>query len=517
MADGLPRSPLACLPVFWGGSLFPGRPDSETRARLGSLLLLIIAPGILLYSSMGFLLLEPDESRYAQIPREMLDRGECVVPFLQGEPYLDKPPLMYWLVMLSYRVFGVSEMAARLVPAVAIHGTILLVYLLGRRSLGERAALFGAALLAVAPGFVSVGRLLILDGLLTFCVTLSILAAFEASRGDRLRWSWWLLAAAASGFGMLTKGPVVELLLAPPLWLYLRLTGGARIGPRAVLAFLGVALAINLPWYLAICIRAPEFARHFFVEHNLMRFLQPFDHIRPIWFYLPILLGGLFPGTLLLWGFVRFLLSGDPDRATRRPPALGFFLLAGGWCVTFFSLAGSKLPTYILPAYPLLALAFGVYVASLKHSRRKAVVAVTATTFVLLWLGHEFALPAYAKHRSPMNRPDLVARYCADPGQAVLCYPRACDSVAFYMKRHDLRHTRSKFSADLIRELQQKPRTVVLFTHRHSLEALRFSLPPNLRIVEVVSFRYHDGPALVNKLLGDTPWGLCDLVVIERR
>ena len=92
---------------------------------------------------MNFHLLEPDEGRYAQIPREMLARGDWVVPHLQGQPYLDKPPLLYWLVMLSYSVFGVSEAAARLVPALAVHGTILATYFIGRRSIGDRPARWG--------------------------------------------------------------------------------------------------------------------------------------------------------------------------------------------------------------------------------------------------------------------------------------------------------------------------------------------------------------------------------------
>ena len=137
---------------------------------------------VLLYPTLGFHLLEPDEGRYAQIPKEMLDAASWVVPTLQGEPYLDKPPLMYWLVALSYRAFGVTPEAARLVPAVCVHLTILAVYLIGRRSIGERAAFWAALLLRVAPGFVGVARLLLLDGLLTLCVTVSVLCGFEAVR-----------------------------------------------------------------------------------------------------------------------------------------------------------------------------------------------------------------------------------------------------------------------------------------------------------------------------------------------
>ena len=147
--------------------------------------MVLLLPAAILYPTLGFHLLEPDEGRYAQIPKEMLLTNSWVVPTLQGEPYLDKPPLMYWLVALSYQAFGVTPEAARLVPAVCVHLTILAVYLIGRRSIGERAAFWAALLLSVAPGFVCVARLLLLDGLLTLCVTLSVLCGFEAVRTGR--------------------------------------------------------------------------------------------------------------------------------------------------------------------------------------------------------------------------------------------------------------------------------------------------------------------------------------------
>src|SRR5204862_7065639 len=136
----MPRSFLGWLPYLWTGVLFPGAAEADSRVRRVSLLVLLLLPAAILYPSRGFHLLEPDEGRYAQIPREMLARGEWVVPTLQGEPYLDKPPLMYWLVALSYGVFGAHDWSARLVPALAVHGCVLLTYLLGRRGLGERAA-----------------------------------------------------------------------------------------------------------------------------------------------------------------------------------------------------------------------------------------------------------------------------------------------------------------------------------------------------------------------------------------
>src|SRR5260370_32679142 len=135
-----------------------------------------------------------------------------VVPSLEGQPDLDKPPLLYWFVMASYKVFGVPDWAARLPPALAVHGCVLLAYFFGRRSFSERAAFWGALALCLAPGFTSIGRLLLLDGSLAFWTTLALFSAFEALRGDCLQWRCWLLCAVACRFLLLTEGPLVFVL-----------------------------------------------------------------------------------------------------------------------------------------------------------------------------------------------------------------------------------------------------------------------------------------------------------------
>ena len=133
-----PLSLLGWLPYLWKRVAFPAAPPADARLNWRSLAVVLILPALLLYPALGGYLFEPDEGRYAQIPREMLDRGAWVVPTLQGEPYLDKPPLMYWLVKLAYLALGVSPAAARLVPAVCVHLTVLAVYLIGRRTPATR-------------------------------------------------------------------------------------------------------------------------------------------------------------------------------------------------------------------------------------------------------------------------------------------------------------------------------------------------------------------------------------------
>ena len=565
-----PRTFLGWLPHLFTTVLFPGTADADTRVRRLSLALVLVLPAVLLYPNRGFHLLEPDEGRYAQIPREMLATGEWVVPTLQGEAYLDKPPLMYWLVAISYRVLGVSPESARLVPAICVHLTILLIYLLGRRSIGERGAFWAAMLLAVAPGFVSIARLLLLDGLLVLFITTSVLCGFEAVRTGRMKLGWWLASAVASGFGFLTKGPISEVLLFVPLfafsWLAKPGLGGLTPPARLkhYLLFFAIVFLVNLPWYVAIWLREPAFLRHFFWEHNVMRFLQPFDHLQPVWYYAPILLLGLLPGTLLLVPYLRnLLLGGTPQGGTgvlagavfpvvgvspqtqasrtgedasatqsqkctgletgatqegadfTRPSlAGGFWFLAGGWCVLFFSVSGSKLPTYILPAYPFLCLALGEFIARTRWNAAPSTRLALASMAAIVLALHQFGLPWYARERSPYGRPELVDRFVSDRDTTVVCFPRNCDSLAFYSGRSDFDQVRTRDANQLMVDCHHRPRTVILFTHEDSLAGFRASLPPSLEIVEEISMKRKYGHRPLQSLLGSTPWGLCDVAIV---
>jgi dolichol-phosphate mannosyltransferase len=391
----IPRTLHSLLPFWWSRVLFPGQsrasaeegrgeregeairegeapaeplaPDSagaspSRRGPLIGVFLLVLAAALLCFARLGAPLQEPEESRYAEIPRQMLAEGRWVVPILHGQTYPDKPPLLYWLVMASYRIFGVHDWAARVVPCLAAFLTVLVTWWWGRWSLGTRAALAAGFILCLSARFVYLGRLLTMDSLLCLWVIAALASAHRAVAGPRLRWSWWLAAAGCCGLGLLTKGPVaLALTLVPLLVLQFLDPRTARPGWPAWAAFLALALAVAAPWYTAMIAWEPGFATYFFWKHNLERYVAPFDHTKPVWFHLLGLLPGMLPWVLLLPGLVRFLCRREARVAARRPVALGFFLLAFAWSLLFYSLAGSKRPVYILPAMPPLALALGCY------------------------------------------------------------------------------------------------------------------------------------------------------------
>jgi 4-amino-4-deoxy-L-arabinose transferase-like glycosyltransferase len=404
--------------------------QTETRQAAGPawLALLFLAPAALLfYARPGCPLQEPQEPRYAEIARQMQATDSLVVPVYHGTPYLDKPPLLYWLVMASYALFGVHDWAARLVPSTAGFLCVLIVYGWARQATNSRAALLGALCLCLSPRFVQLERLLTMDALLCLWVILAWAAAHAAVQHGLLSGRWWLASALASGLGLLSKGPVALVLVVMPVLVY-QVLDRRSARPRLIpwLLYLTVALASAAPWFLAVQARCPEFAGYFFVHHHVDRFREPFDHGEPFWFYVPELLVGLFPWTLLP---VLTLLRRKPaeasgchafaatDREQKSShshresmhgvhdctcfrgrlyaapagavsakawhpawhwPLRGdvlFYLLSCGWTLLFFSLAGCKRPAYILPALPPLALALGCYLDTLlpRQSLRFAV------------------------------------------------------------------------------------------------------------------------------------------------
>jgi 4-amino-4-deoxy-L-arabinose transferase-like glycosyltransferase len=363
----IPRTLGALLPFWWSRLLFPAANQAaSTRASallaVGYGLLLTIVAALLCFCRIGCPLQEPEEPRYAEIPRQMLNAGSLAVPILHGEPYYDKPPLLYWLVMASYAAFGVHDWSARLIPAGATFLTVLLTYGWGSRLVNPRAGFAGALLLCLSPRFIYLGRLLTMNSLLCLCIVAALASAHIALRGQRLRSPWWLFSALVSGFGLLAKGPVALALVLAPIGVYLALDPRpARPGLRGWLTYLVVSLGLALPWYAWLAAADARFAGYFFWRQNIVRYLAPFDHEKPASFYLQEIALGMLPWTLLGLPLARYLGRRHGAEAARRPAALGFFLLAAGWCLLFHSAGGSKRSGYILPAMPALALALGCY------------------------------------------------------------------------------------------------------------------------------------------------------------
>lgn len=294
-----------------------------------------------------------DEPRYARIAEEMNLRGEYVTPTLHFRPWLEKPPLLFWLEAGSFALFGVSEWSARFpVALLALLGILASVWLVyGERR--ERAALLTGLILATSGLYFLFGRAASTDMPLA-----SLLAAAMASGFRSLRASSVSLAAASGLFlalACLAKGPVAALLFGGTLLFYVLLAGWRRQNWRACGAGLVVFAAVVTPWFWQVWVENQyAFLATFWINHHLARFVTPIHHhVQPFWYYLPLLLVGFFPWVFSLGSAaIRFY-----RRRLWQEGGLELFLWI--WALLpliFFSASQSKLPGYILPMIPPLAM-----------------------------------------------------------------------------------------------------------------------------------------------------------------
>jgi 4-amino-4-deoxy-L-arabinose transferase-like glycosyltransferase len=306
-------------------------------------------------------LFNPDEGRYAEIPREMLNTGDWIVPHLNGLAYIEKPPLQYWATALSYRLLGASAFSARLYCALTALACILLLWLAARRLWTEETAWRAAAVLSAMLIFVALGQLLTLDMSLTFYMTLS-LAAFLLAQQPTRPGHWMILAWGATALGVLTKGLVAAAIPVAVLMLYSAYARDFSPWRRLQAAWgLPLFLCITVPWHWLAQRRLPDFLQFFFVHEHLARYLTPIaDRQEPWWFFGAVFLAGTMPWTP---SALRVLAGGWRRSAVGAAGAFQPTVFLWIWVVfigVFFSLSDSKLMPYILPAMPAVALLIAV-------------------------------------------------------------------------------------------------------------------------------------------------------------
>ncbi len=329
------------------------------RTRTDVLLLAGFCAFLFLYGLGQFGLIGADEPRYAQVAREMIERHDWVTPVLGGQPWLEKPPLYYWQAMLAYKMFGVSDWAARLPSAFDATFLVLAIYFFLRR-FGPGSELDGALITASSAGIVGYARAASMDMALAATFTFAMLGWWAwRENGKKLYLAIFYCSIA---LGTLAKGPIAPFLAALVIILYASAVREFRLllktlWPPGLL----LSCAVALPWYFAVQMRNPVFLHEFIIEHNLGRFSHNlYHHTEPFWYYLPVMALGLVPWTMFViaaivppvrvwWTRRKLLSAGQPDLECQ------FSVFACLWLivpVVFFSFSQSKLPGYILPAIP---------------------------------------------------------------------------------------------------------------------------------------------------------------------
>lgn len=385
------------------------------RTRTDFLLLAGFCAFLFFYGISQFGLIGADEPRYAQVAREMLQRGDWITPTLGGKPWLEKPPLYYWQAMLVYSVIGVSDAGARIPSGIDAVLLVVSLYFFFRRF--RRGTEVDAALItASCAGIIGYSRAASMDMGLASTFSIGMLAwwAWRES-GKRIYLSAFYVLMA---LGMLAKGPVAPFLAGAVIVSFAAAVGDWRVLAKtlwvpAILMFCVVAL----PWYIAVQMRNPRFFREFILEHNVARFsTNLYHHPQPFWYYIPVILLALVP-----WIVFVIAAAGHSIRAwwaERRgglDAELQFRIFLCCWLVlpvVFFSISQSKLTGYILPVVPAGAILLADYLRQQFEqqtpvSKWVAILHALVTCVPIV----PSVLIAYlvTEHRIPVGRPLWIA------------------------------------------------------------------------------------------------------------
>jgi 4-amino-4-deoxy-L-arabinose transferase-like glycosyltransferase len=343
-------------------------------------LLLIVLSFFLYFSGLGsYGLLEPDEGRYSEIPREMLESGDFVTPRLNYVKYFEKPVLHYWLTAAAFSVFGENEFASRFWPALLALGSVLTAWILARRLYDSKAAFFSSLILATSLLHFAIGRINIIDMPLSFFLTVAMTGCYFGMEKNR---KFHLVFYSGMALALLTKGLIGIVLPGGILFWYILLTRRWNL-LRNLLYAPGILLffVLTVPWFAEVCRRNNDFFYFFFIQEHFLRYATTMHgRYAPVWFFIPILIVGFFPWAGLLPGALRSAIP-LPLRTIGKAQQKELFLFL--WFAVifvFFSISSSKLIPYIVPVLPPLAILMGRYFSLLIEEEN-----VRKTGRFLLW------------------------------------------------------------------------------------------------------------------------------------
>ncbi len=299
-------------------------------------------------------LFDEDEGFYAEASREMLENGNYLTAYINGAPQYDKPILIYWLQVISFRIFGQNEFAARFPSALATFLWMLAIFSFARRHLGVQSGFLAALFFISAIQVTITGKAAIVDSTLNLFLTQCLFHLYEYTKNQNRR---IYTAAIYAGLGFLAKGPVAVVIPFGVSLIYCLVQRQFRCWLKmvfnlpAILIFIGIAL----PWYvLEYLDQGMIFIQEFFLKHNLERFSRTFEgHSGSLLYYLPVIIIGTLPHCGLLVALIcqaRSLLKQDVYR---------FCFIWVGFVLLLFSFGSTKLPHYILSAFPPLFILYG--------------------------------------------------------------------------------------------------------------------------------------------------------------
>lgn len=338
-------------------------------------------------------LMDPDEGRYHEIPREMVLTGDFITPHLNGMPYFEKPIFQYWFSAIAMKIFGINEFAGRLLPALSAIGCVGLVGWLGSMMYSRRVGLLAAGILATSCLNLVVASIDIIDMALTFFISACMVSFYAFERSEKKK--YLLLFYAAMGFGMLTKGLIAIIFPFGIIFWYAIITKRFKLFLKlfywpGILLFLVVAM----PWYYLVCQTNPDFFHFFFIREHFLRFTTKMhDRFQPWWFFLPFIIIGTMPwfGYLISLFSKRGIIRKTTSQRNRFD--MIFLGLWFGLIFVFYSISDSKLVPYIMPCWMPLTMFIA---ASIKRfEEEKSWLCHTFLINSILCLGFVVALVGY--------------------------------------------------------------------------------------------------------------------------
>lgn len=330
----------------------------------------------------------PDEGRYAEVAREMLANHNLISPTLNGVSFFDKPPLYYWLTVMTMHFHGVSELSARLGPALLGVFGILGIYITGRKLGGRQIAWFAAGLCATSPLYFLGAHFANCDLIMAVCLSLSMfsfLIGIESPSRQQQRLAF-LSAYAWSGIAILAKGLIGIVFPIGIIGLYiLCFNQWALLKRMMLLPGLLLIAVIALPWFILVSHANSDFLHYFFYIQHFQRFIgTTFNNRAPFWFYIPVVFIGFWPWSLWLFSAIAHGFKQSFIKKSQRID--GFLLLWSLLVLVFFSIPHSKTIGYILPLFPPLALLLARYLSHLRYTMGKITVSIWLTTQLLFGL-----------------------------------------------------------------------------------------------------------------------------------
>jgi hypothetical protein len=409
------------------------------------ILVLLVLFGVLFFLFLGrFPLTDPDEGRYAEIPREMIELRDFITPHLNYVKYFEKPPLYYWLTASSFKILGQNEFAARFPSALCGLLGVLFTYFVGRKVFDRRAALLSALVLGSSGGYLALGRVTIIDMALTLCMTAALGFFLLASRdGEKKKGLYYHLFYLFAALAVLAKGLIGIVLPGAVIFFYLLFTRRWRIVKEMrLLTGIPLFLLAAAPWFILVSIKNPEFARFFFIHEHFERYLtKVHSRYQPPWFFIPVLIGVMIPWSFFFPTTARTLWR---ERKGGESDAVLYLFLWATVIFVFFSLSDSKLIPYILPVLPAAALLIG-------------------KTFSLVFEGEAREM------RAEMW---FAGIFISILGAAIILYPHVADIPKIGAKEAGMIGGIVLFEGLLIMTVLRKSKTAALFTTLLSLSCI---------------------------------------------